>query len=79
MALKKEQYNLIELHNKLSKITDDLVNATEKLLEIKEEDIGVAAAGFKAGQAYTTIDKAYDELVDITDELDHFIDNNYKI
>ncbi|MFO0453033.1 MAG: hypothetical protein ACK52I_30970 [Pseudomonadota bacterium] len=77
MALKKEQYDLVKLHNKLSKITDDLVNATEKLLEIKEEEnIGVAAAGFKAGQAYATIDKVYDELVDMTDDLDHFIDNN---
>jgi hypothetical protein len=70
-----KEYDLIELYNKLSKITNDLITGTEKLLEIKNEEIGIAAAGFKAGQAFTNIDKAYDELVEITDDLNRFIDN----
>ena len=73
MGAKKEQ---LELYNKLSKITDDLLSGTEKLLEIKnEEEITMAAACFKSGQAYTLIDKVHDDLLQLMDDLDEFTNN----
>lgn len=70
MAAKKQQYDLYDLYKKLNDLTDDLINACEKLSEIKEEeDMTLAGAGFKAGQAYSIVDKVSDTLDDITDDL----------
>lgn len=70
MPSKKQEYDLHDLYRKLNGLTDDLINACEKLSEIKEEeDMTLAGAGFKAGQAYSIIDKVNDTLDDITDDL----------
>lgn len=70
MATKKEQIDLHELYTKLVGLTDDVINACEKLSEIREEDdMTLAGAGFKAGQAYSIVDKVGDTLDDITDDI----------
>jgi uncharacterized protein Yka (UPF0111/DUF47 family) len=71
---KKEVYDLQELYIKLVGLTDQLINAGNKLFEIKNEK-KVAATGFKAGQAYSIIDKVSDELNDITDGIDRSLNH----
>lgn len=69
-TVKKEQYDLHELYRKLVGLTDDLINATDRLSEIRDDDdMTIAGAGFKAGQAYSIIDKVSDTLDDITDDI----------
>ena len=68
---KKEQYDLHELYRKLSDLVNRLEEASEKLIDIKDyQDITVAGAGFKAGQAYAIIDKVYEDLDEIADDVD---------
>jgi len=70
MATKKKEYDLHELYRKLVALTDDLINATDRLSEIRDDDdMTIAGAGFKAGQAYSIIDKVSDTLDDITDDI----------
>ena len=69
-TVKKEQYDLHDLYRKLVSLTDDLINATDRLSEIRDnDDMTIAGAGFKAGQAYSIIDKVSDTLDDITDDI----------
>jgi hypothetical protein len=71
MATKKQEYDLHELYKKLVGLTDDLINATDRLSEIRDNDeMTIAGAGFNAGQAYSIIDKVGDALNDITDDID---------
>lgn len=69
-TVKKEKYDLHELYRKLVDLTDDLLNASEKLSEIRDnDDMTLAGAGFNAGQAYSIIDTVSDTLDDITDDI----------
>ena len=77
MATKKEPaYDLNELRIKLSEIADEILTANEQLVIIKEDDeVSISKAAFLVGSAHTIIEKAWDKLDNITDELYDRIDS----
>jgi hypothetical protein len=74
MATKKETVDLQKVYDKLVELTNQLIEATEKLVDIKDDtELTIAGAGFKAGQAYAIVDKVAEELEELSDEIDYKI------
>lgn len=70
MATKKPQIDLHEFRNKLVDIMEDLVEAREELYTIKDDaNMTLARASFLSGIASHRVDKAWDKLDDITDDI----------